>query len=112
MKTLLITLSLMTTFFSTQAYAVSDAASANTTAVTFSPLFPLIGTTFVSSATTEGLNAHKEALQIINEGQEYFQSGDMAVLIGSKVEQLQAEQDMSDDEAVDALMNLANDILK
>lgn len=111
MKTLLITLSLMTSIVAGQAHANSDAFSANTAAVTFSPLLPFVGTTATSSALSTEANVHKEALQVIKEGQEYLQSGEMSILIAQKVEQLQEEQEMSDDEAVDSLLNQAEAIL-
>jgi hypothetical protein len=111
MKTLLITLSLMTSIISAQAFANSDAFSANTAAVTFSPLLPFVGTTALSTVLSSDTNVHKEALQIMKEGQEYYQTGDMGILIGSKVEQLQEEQDMSDDEAVDSIMSQASALL-
>lgn len=112
MKTLLIAISLMTSIISTQASASGDAISANSAAFTFSPLFPIVMTTFISSAVTEELNANKEALQVLKEGQEYFQTGEMGILIGSKVGQIQQEEEISDDEAVDLLMNQASNILK
>jgi hypothetical protein len=112
MKRLLIAISLMTSVVSTQANASGDAISANSAAFTFSPLFPIVMTTFISSALTEEWSANKEALQVLKEGQEYFQNGEMGILIAQKVEQLQEEQEMSDDEAVDSLMNQASNILK
>lgn len=111
MKTLLIAISLMTTIVSVQSHA-SDASSANVAAVSLSPLFPFAATSAVSSMLSTETNVHKEAQIILNEGQQYFQTGEMGILIGSKVEQLQEEQDMSDDEAVDMLMNQASEILK
>lgn len=112
MKTLLIAISLMTTVVSAQAHANSDAFSANTAAVTLSPLFPFAATSALSSMLSTETNVHKEAQQIMKEGVEYIQTGEMGILIAQKVEQLQEEQDMSDDEAVDSLMNQASSILK
>lgn len=110
MKTLLITLSLMATIVSTHA-ADGSAISANASAITFSPLLPFVASTALTGMLSTDTNVHKEARQILNEGQQYFQSGDMGLLIGKRVEELQDEQDMSDDEAVDLLMNQANEFL-
>lgn len=109
MKTLLITLSLMATL-GTQAHA-SDPAGFSAkylSPITLSPFLPTALTSVTSTANSE---SHKEAQLVLKEGHEYLQSGEMGILIAKKVEELQEDQDMSDNEAVDALMSMASDIL-
>lgn len=112
MKTLLLTLSLLATIVSGQAQANGGQISAGAAAITLSPLLPFVASTALTGMLSTDTNVHKQAEQIIKDGQEYLQTGEMTVLISQKVEQLQEEADMSDDEAVDALMNQASDILK
>ena len=112
MKTLLIVLSLMAAMTSNEAHADAGTFSANyVVPVTLSPLLPFAATTALSSALST-MADERQAKQIMAEGQEYLQTGEMGILIAQKVEQLQEEQEMSDDEAVDTLLNAAAEFFK
>ena len=55
---------------------------------------------------------NKEAMQIIEDGQDYHQSGKLSLFLEAEVKKVQAEhQDMSVDEAVDALTEDASSLL-
>lgn len=112
MKTLLLSLSLVATM--TSFAHASDPAGFTAKylmPVTLSPLLPFAASSALSSISSSEKNVHKLAEQIMRDGQEYLQTKEMTILIAKNVEQLQEEQDMSDDEAVDALMNQASVIL-
>lgn len=108
MKTTLAILSMIV--LSAQAHAGFEAlnpSAQGSLLVTFSPAM----STTIATGTTSNGSVGKEARQIMEEGQEYFQTGEMGLLIASKVETLQEEQDMSVDEAIDLLMVRASKIL-
>lgn len=112
MKSMLLALSILAAVLNSQAHAQGGTLSANAAGFTLSPLFPFAMTSALTSALTTEAQQNKEALEILNQGQEYFQTGEMGILIASKVETLQEEQDMSDDEAIDLLMVKASEVLK
>lgn len=72
---------------------------------------PVLTSIILSGATSNG-SVGKEAQQVLKEGQEYFQGGELAPLIASKVKMLQEKEDLSIDDAVDILMEASAEILK
>lgn len=65
-----------------------------------------------SSSTTSGELPDKQAAHVINDSQEFFQSGKMSSLLSQKVSEVQAEiPELSVDEAVDVLVGAAETIL-
>ena len=69
-------------------------------------------TPLLSSATTSGGFAEKQAALVLNDSQEYFQSGRLSAFLAQKVSEVQAESELSVEEAVDALVTDAESILK
>lgn len=93
-------------------------AAVLSSAVHAAPENPLLSTTFaptagtiLSTMTTQGDAIMKEAQAILKEGHEYYQTGKKGILISKRVEELQEEEDMSENEAVDTLMTKAQEIL-
>ncbi len=79
--------------------------------VTLSPFF---GTSFtaLSFEGTSKLSGVQKALQaVVMDAQEYRQSGNMTVALEESVKNVQAEQDVSVEEAVDILSSMAEEIL-
>lgn len=68
------------------------------------------GSTILSTLLTKG-GFKAEAAVIVKEGQEFYQTGEMGIVIAKRVEELQEEEDMSVNDAVDALMERAQEIL-
>ncbi len=65
-------------------------------------------TPLLSSATTSGGLAQKQAALVLNDSQEFFQSGRLSSFLAQKVSEVQAEiSDASVEEAVDLLVNEA-----
>lgn len=65
-----------------------------------------------SSSTTSGELPDKQAALVINDSQEFFQSGKMSSLLTQKVSEVQAKMpELSLDEAVDVLVEAAEIIL-
>lgn len=70
-------------------------------------------TPLLSSATTSGGFAEKQAALVLNDSQEFFQSGKLSAFLAQKVSEVQSEvSDASVEEAVDLLVNEAESILK
>lgn len=71
----------------------------NTTAgITFSP--------FVTTMMAGGFPC-KEALDILNDSEEYARSGKLSVLLNQRVRDVQANDDVSTEEALDLLIEAA-----
>lgn len=69
-------------------------------------------TPLLSSATTSGGFAEKQAALVLNDSQEFFQSGKLSAFLAQKVSEVQSEvSDASVEEAVDLLVNEAESIL-
>lgn len=69
--------------------------------------------TFVTLSSTTDFNICKEAYQVINDAQDFNATGVMSALLESKVSsQLIDSQDLSVNEAVDAVVIEAQNILK
>lgn len=69
-------------------------------------------TPLLTTATTSGGLADKQAALILNDSQEFFQSGRLSSFLAQKVSEVQAEiSDASVEEAVDLLVNEAVSIL-
>ncbi len=89
------------------------ALSVNTFAASF------VGTTLIpseslalSSAASSG-NPKQEAALIINDSQEYMQSGIMTSFLTQKIKDIQAQDSsVSDQDALDALVSVSEQILK
>lgn len=62
------------------------------------------GSTLLYSATISGEFNKAQAVHVINDSQEYFQSGKLSAFLAQKVSEVQAEKDVSIDEAVDFLV--------
>lgn len=56
-------------------------------------------------------NYHKEALQVVNDSQDLFQSGHMSLFLGQKIKDVQSRYSISDSEALDVLLLAAERIL-
>ncbi len=70
-------------------------------------------TPFLTSATTTGPLPEKQAEIILNDSQEYFQSEKLSSFLGQKIKDLKAsDESLSDDDAIDLLVNEARQILK
>lgn len=90
--------------FQAQANDVGDITTAPT-------LIPTMLTASTGMSTTPG-NYSKEAIQVINDGQEYFASGKLSPFLNSHVGiVLDNSSDLSTAEAVDLLMENAYSIL-
>lgn len=61
-------------------------------------------TPILSSATTSGGFAEKQAALVLNDSQEYFQSGRLSAFLAQKVSEIQAQSDLSVEEAIDVLV--------
>lgn len=92
-------------------------AAVLSTSLYAAPENPLLSTTgaptastILSSLMTQG-GFKGEAEAIIKEGQDFYQTGEMGIIIAKRVEELQEEEDMSDNEAIDILMERAQEIL-
>lgn len=82
------------------AYSITD----STVLTSASPL--------LSTATTSGGFAQKQAALVLNDSQEFFQSGKLSAFLSQKVSEVQAEiTDASVEEAIDLLVNEAEGIL-
>lgn len=110
MKIFLMILSLSTITFSSQAMAGFSDIPASVQPSVLTTLLP-INLTGLTAMTSSGYNG-KEAELVLQDGQEYFQSGVMTPFMAEKINALQSTQELSDDEAVDMLMNKALEILK
>lgn len=67
---------------------------------------------FLSTVSTSGGFAEKQAALVLNDSQEFFQSGRLSAFLSQKVSEVQAEiSDASVEEAVDLLVNEATTIL-
>jgi hypothetical protein len=81
------------------------AVSANVMAYSITDSTVLTSATpLLSSATTSGELQKAQAAAIINDSQEYFQSGKLSAFLAQKVSEVQTESELSVDEAVDALV--------
>ena len=102
MKTALLLMALVTSSFSAQ-------ANINRTLLEFSssPVISTLGTTLYISMS----DSAKEARQVMADGQEYTLSGELTPFLGENVKNVQAHADVSVDEAVDILMDLADELL-
>lgn len=107
MKTLLFILSLTIT---SQTFAGVSPVEA--IGLTSAPtLFPLIGTSFLTAYTFTG-TLSKEVNQVMKEGQDYNQTGILNGLLASKVNIIMDQNpEFSEAEAVDALMELAAQLM-
>lgn len=66
----------------------------------------------ISSVATSG-NPQKEAAQVINDSQEYIQSGNITAFLAQKISDIQAQDSsVSESESVDALISVSEQILK
>lgn len=110
MKKLIILAALV---LSTQSYAfdsVSNLLAYTLAEVIYTVAIP-VGTTGAVTATTQ--QSQKEALQLKNDIQEYYQSGSMTASLQNKVIiAQQIDSSLSLDEALDALVEASNIILK
>ena len=99
MKTFLIAITLMSSIVSTQTHAAAVVA---------------IGTTVLTSGSLTAFTAGVRKAQIIaNDGQEYYNSGTLSPELAEAVKNvLETQTDLSQDEAVDLLMNEAEELLK
>lgn len=87
------------------------AVSANVMAYSITDSTVLTSATpLLSSATTSGELQKAQAAAIINDSQEYFQSGKLSAFLAQKVAEVQAQSELSIDEAVDALVDDASNI--
>ena len=97
---------LFTFVLSTSAMAISTTSI--TEYISPSPGF----STIISKGSTSGGFAEKQAALVLNDSQEYFQSGRLSAFLAQKVSEVQAESELSVEEAVDALVTDAESILK
>lgn len=67
-------------------------------------------TPLLSSATTSGGLEKVQAAAILNDSQEFFQSGKLSAFLAQKVSEVQSENEVSVEEAVDLLVNAAEAI--
>lgn len=107
MKKLMLALALTAT--------VSQAHALQAIAGTY--LFASLGASTIGGMTTSGKECEiivcKEATQVLEDGQSYIQSGEMSAFLSGKVRDVQAVYtEMSDGEALDALISDAELILK
>lgn len=68
-------------------------------------------TIFLPWATTLTFNQPKMARAVLNETNDYYQSGEMSLTLANEVAQIQSQSDMSVDEAVDFLNEAALEVL-
>lgn len=107
MKALILALTI-TASFNVMAAKIIQAPFATTAATTMG-----LGTTSSGADCMLGLSKCKEAVQILDESQEYFQNGNMPLFLSQKVKQLQIENEsLSDEQAVDELISISLEILK
>ena len=96
------TITILSLIFSANTYAYSLGDSTVITAAT----------PFLSSATTSGPLPEKQAAIILNDTQEFFQSGKLSSFLAQKIKDVQAvDLSASDEEAIDRLINEAESIL-
>lgn len=67
---------------------------------------PFAMTTFTAIASTYW--EKKDAIEILNDSQEYMQSGSMPLALDQKIKIVQKETEVSDNEALDLLIEFAN----
>ncbi len=97
------TIALLSLVLSANVFAYSIADSTVLTSAT-----PLL-----SSATTSGTLPEKQAAMVINDSQEFFQSGKLSVFLSQKISDAKAlNAGASDEEALDMLLNEAESLLK
>lgn len=75
-----------------------------------------LGASTIGGMTTSGKECEiivcKEALQVLNDGQNYIQSGKMSAFLAEKIKNIQSVNvELSDEEALDALIQDAESIL-
>ena len=96
------TIALLSLVLSANVFAYSLADS--TVLTSASPL--------LSSATTSGTIPEKQAAMVINDSQEFFQSGRLSVFLSQTINDAKAvNAGVSDEEALDMLINEAQSIL-
>lgn len=67
----------------------------------------------LSSASSSGTLPDKQAAMVLNDSQEFFQSGKLSVFLSQKIKETQAiDAEVSQEEALDLLINEAELILK
>lgn len=71
----------------------------------------LAPTALTSDVTSSGA-LRKEASEVIADANEYYQSGAISPRLGEHISNLQKKHDISLDEAVDTMVEIASDILK
>lgn len=109
MKTALLLLTLVT---STQVFSGEMPLSvAVTIDTTFLP-FALTSVTGRFSSMSSSADYQKQAAQIMQDGNEYLQNGEISVYLNQNIIAVQEQNsDLSVDESVDVLMNKASEIL-
>lgn len=74
--------------------------------LTLSPM-----TTSFSLADASQSTNHKAAAELLKDAQEYRMSGEVSVALANQIAGIQKTHDVSEEDAVDLLIGLANDIL-
>lgn len=77
-------------------------------------LSPFFGTSFTEATvngTTDATSAKKASRKVLQDVQEYHQSGLVSVALEESIKNLQSIRDISSDEAVDAIVDMAEGIL-
>jgi hypothetical protein len=69
-------------------------------------------TTFLPWATTFSFDQPKIARAVLNETNEFYQCGELPLRLADQVTQIQAESDLSVEEAVDLINAAALEVLK
>jgi hypothetical protein len=71
----------------------------------------VLAVTVISTLTTSGIKPFGKAEAVIRDANEYRLTGIAPIYLADQVKNLQSENDVSDDEAVDLLVEAAQEIL-